>query len=358
MEDCSWRSDVLAMKLKSKAFEGWSALVALMCLVAASVGCSTAWAADSISWKATVVSRTQQTHSEAVLRTVRYNEDFDWWTHRSSMKPVAKDSVEGTGWEIRRSGGILMARREGEGEFRIYDRKQLSVFRFRCLGSSASSCGSLRRLAYLRDSNAWISHRPVFAEDRSGDYFAGEASTLLDRNVAAIAWTADGRHIVYCRDATLRAATRGNVGGGNAGGGNAGGGDFVRGAGAEFTPSKKTDYELVAYSLADDDYTVLMKFATSKARPVMGRDSTNGFYLVTNGNLIRRIAVPVDVTRFRFDQLNQIPVLYEAIGETVDSIFQDADGRVRVLETEADGAEFETILSLEFDENPSDISDD
>lgn len=316
-----------------------------VCLVGSIVSCPTTWAEDSAAGTsavpATVVSRTAQSHSTTAHRQVRYDQNFDAWIVRNPSKPATADLVRNSQWQIFGSGDVFWARQDPAKEFRIYYRTVQSVFRFRCLGSDASSCGSLRRFAYLRDSNAWISHQPVFPEDRTANFFKGEASTLLDRNVDAIAWTADGRHIVYCRLARFPKTQSQN--------------SISNPADASGSVTKG-EYELVAYSLADDDYTVLFRFAAAKVRPVMGRDSKDGFYLVTDGNVIRQISLPVDVTRFAFNRLEQIPVLHRTTGSTVDSIYDELDGKIHVLETNSNAVEFETILSVKSDTASDDSS--
>ncbi|MEP3480826.1 MAG: hypothetical protein ABJZ55_16375 [Fuerstiella sp.] len=359
MKACVRRFDASANLLIPKAIGRWSAMFTFVCLVGSMVQGPATWAEDATAVNqqiagntqiagqeqavgpATVVSRTAQSHSTTAHRQVRYDQTFDAWIVRNPSKPVTADFVRNSQWQIFGSGDVYWARQDSAKEFRIYHRTGQSVFRFRCLGSDATSCGSLRRFAYLRDSNAWISHQPVFVEGHGNASFTGEASTLLDRHVDAIAWTADGRHIVYCRDAKFPNAQRQN-------------------SSRPSTDASRADsiaeYELVAYSLADDDFTVLFKFAAAKVRPVMGPDSQDGFYLVTDGNVIRQISLPVDVTKFAFQRLDQIPVLHRTIGSTVVSIDEDLDGRVHVLELDSNAVEFETILSVESDTISADSS--
>lgn len=246
-----------------------------------------------------LISRTQSQHAAFVLKRFRFNELSGSWQLRGTKQAFTEDTIADTRWEFHHAGNGLCARRIGEKEFRIFDSQQPAPFDARCFGTHPSS-GGLRRFAYLRDSNAWISHRPSFR---------GEASTLLDRNVHAIAWTADGRHIVYCRVV-------------------------------------ENEYELVAYSLADDDYRVLLKFPQSKARPLLASDKNDGVYFVADGNTIRQISLPLTATVPRFGSLSSIPVLHQTVEATIEKVLDDLEGQIYVLETEAGGAEYETILSV------------
>ncbi len=255
-----------------------------------------------------VVSRTQVAHSSRILKRFRFDEAEDAWLIRNPDDLAADASITNRNLEIHSSGG-LCSRRQGEKEFRIYSLASPGVYRFRCYGTNVSDSliNGHPRFAYLRNSNAWISQRSALPE--KSNHSVSENSTLLDRNVHAITWTADKRNVVYCK--------------------------AVEGS-----------YQLISYSLADDDYIVLLEFPTSEVRPLLANDSAHGVYLVTAGNTIRRISLPISAVSLRFDSINAISVLYGSSNCRIVNVFETAVGELHVQETEPDGVEYETILSI------------
>lgn len=257
-----------------------------------------------------IISRTNVLHATHVLKRYRFDEALNAWVSRGANHPFTENTIADCGWEIFPSARAICARRIGEKEFQIFSLFPPAAMKLNCYGSHPVGTANIRRFAYLRNSNAYISHRPMFHENKGGPYLEGEASTLLDRNVNAITWTGDGRNIVYCRIAD-------------------------------------NTYQLVAYNLGDDDFSVLLEFPKSETNPVLASDLTDGVYLVTEENTIRKFRLPLTASAIRLESLAAIPVIYRTGGSEIINLFEIKSGELRLFETEPDGTEYETVLKVE-----------
>lgn len=144
------------------------------------------------------------------------------------------------------------------------------------------------------------------------------ASRVLDADVDSITWTRDRRHIVYAR-------RDGN------------------------------GHQLIAYSIADDDYSVLVALPNSPQRPLLFPFGFNGVYLVTTGTELRTLSLPLASTSPSFKSLKQVPLLYHSTNREIVAVSdwaitddQQADSkRIRMIE-QASGsdAQFEVRIAV------------
>lgn len=171
---------------------------------------------------------------------------------------------------------VSLVRRPSDAhqEARIYARQQgLSTFQFVCRGSQPSS-GSRGFEQTAPDSRfCFLNGRVAFVWDNS-------AITALDSEVDSIVWTNDQRHIVYAR-------------------------------------RHGDGHQLIAYSIADDDYSMLVSIPKSLKAPALFPDASDGVFVVTSGTDLRNISLPPAATLPKFESLNQIPILYRSVDHKI-----------------------------------------
>lgn len=295
--------------------------LAIACLIScATAVCQQISPLQSVA-PARVISRKPIDADHLILKNFYYDKQHRVWIRRDASHPYQGQTPGDTGWEfhsavpvVERPFSGISARQSGATDFKIYSFDYSSMFHFRCYGTNPTGADIGRRFAYLQNSDAWICHHRLNPVTSATGSVTSAASTLLDRNVDAIAWTADDRHIVYCRRV-------------------------------------KEGCQLMAYSIADDDYSELLRFPKSDLLPRLGVDQTDGVFLITAETTVRQISLPIAATTAKFDSLDQLPVVYQAKQSAIKSVFQAADQQVHIVETEEGGKQFEVILAAVVDFN-------